>query len=84
MIGIVTNRVGESFKVDIGGSVQASLPGLAFEGATKRNRPNLQVLYSCHKVSGGWQRVLWWAYQSGDPRLKRWRCLWVSFNPVRY
>ena len=57
MIGIVTNRVGDSFKVDIGGSVQASLPGLAFEGATKRNRPNLQVLYSCHKVSGGWQRV---------------------------
>ena len=43
VIGIVTNRIGESFKVDIGGSIQASLSGLAFEGATKRNRPNLQV-----------------------------------------
>ncbi|KPP60616.1 exosome complex component RRP40-like [Scleropages formosus] len=36
-------RVGDTFKVDVGGSEQASLSYLAFEGATKRNRPNVQV-----------------------------------------
>lgn len=29
--------------MDVGGSEQASLSYLAFEGATKRNRPNVQV-----------------------------------------
>ena len=43
VIGIVTNKTGENFKVDIGTSMPASLSFLAFEGATKRNRPNLQV-----------------------------------------
>jgi hypothetical protein len=33
----------ESFAVDIGGPFRALLPVLAFEGATKRNRPHLQV-----------------------------------------
>ncbi|CAI9549472.1 unnamed protein product, partial [Staurois parvus] len=31
------------FKVDIGGSDQASLSYLFFEGATKKNRPNIKV-----------------------------------------
>lgn len=43
VIGIVTSKSGDVFKVDIGGSEQASLSYLAFEGATKRNRPNVQV-----------------------------------------
>lgn len=43
VIGIVTARSGDVFKVDCGGSEQASLSYLAFEGATKRNRPNVQV-----------------------------------------
>lgn len=43
MIGIVTVKSGDVFKVDVGGSEQASLSYLAFEGATKRNRPNVQV-----------------------------------------
>ena len=43
MIGIVTTKSGDVFKVDVGGSEQASLSYLAFEGATKRNRPNVQV-----------------------------------------
>ncbi|XP_078116087.1 exosome complex component RRP40 [Sander vitreus] len=43
IIGIVTVKSGDIFKVDFGGSEQASLSYLAFEGATKRNRPNVQV-----------------------------------------
>ena len=33
----------ESYRVDIGGPHPAALPVLAFEGATKRNKPNLEV-----------------------------------------
>lgn len=43
VIGVVTQRLGEGHRVDIGSAHQASLDALAFEGATKRNRPNLKV-----------------------------------------
>ncbi|XP_003940110.1 exosome complex component RRP40 isoform X1 [Saimiri boliviensis] len=43
VIGIVTAKSGDIFKVDVGGSEPASLSYLSFEGATKRNRPNVQV-----------------------------------------
>ncbi|RKP11728.1 hypothetical protein BJ684DRAFT_12538, partial [Piptocephalis cylindrospora] len=43
VIGIVTGRMGEAYRVDIGTASPATLPMLAFEGATKRNRPNLTV-----------------------------------------
>ncbi|RUS17964.1 hypothetical protein BC937DRAFT_89304 [Endogone sp. FLAS-F59071] len=43
VIGIVTARIAEGFKVEIGAAHQALLPLLAFEGATKKNRPNLAV-----------------------------------------
>lgn len=43
VIGIITNRGSDSYKVDIGGALPASLPSLAFEGATKKNKPNLQI-----------------------------------------
>ena len=43
VIGIVTNRGSDSYKVDIGGAMPASLPSLSFEGATKKNKPNIQV-----------------------------------------
>ncbi|XP_038625628.1 exosome complex component RRP40 [Tachyglossus aculeatus] len=43
VIGIVTARTGDTFRVDFGGSETASLSYLAFEGATKRNRPDVQV-----------------------------------------
>ncbi|KAJ2925618.1 hypothetical protein H1R20_g11475, partial [Candolleomyces eurysporus] len=43
VIGVVTQRLGEGYRVDIGEAHQASLDALAFEGATKRNRPNLKV-----------------------------------------
>lgn len=44
VIGIVIAKSGDIFKVDVGGSEPASLSYLAFEGATKRNRPNVQVI----------------------------------------
>lgn len=43
VIGVVVARSGENWRVDIGSAHMAILDGLAFEGATKRNRPNLKV-----------------------------------------
>ncbi|KAJ8700078.1 exosome non-catalytic core subunit rrp40, variant 3 [Pleurotus ostreatus] len=43
VIGVIILRSGEGFRVDIGSAHTASLDGLAFEGATKRNKPNLKV-----------------------------------------
>lgn len=40
---MVTQKVGDIFKVDIGGSDLASLSYLAFEGTSKKNRPDVQV-----------------------------------------
>ena len=43
VIGVVLAKAGDTFKVDIGTSEAASLSYLALEGATKKNRPNVQV-----------------------------------------
>ncbi|RDD40230.1 Exosome complex component RRP40 [Trichoplax sp. H2] len=43
VIGIVTNKSGDNFSVDVGASSQAMLSYLRFEGATKRNRPNVEI-----------------------------------------
>lgn len=43
VVGVVVNRSGDTFKVDIGSSEQASLSYLAFDGATKKNRPDVQI-----------------------------------------
>ncbi|XP_002730573.1 exosome complex component RRP40-like [Saccoglossus kowalevskii] len=43
ILGIVISKAGDVFKVDIGSSEMATLSYLAFEGATKRNRPNVQI-----------------------------------------
>ena len=43
MIGIVKFKSKEYYAVDLGGPHLATLPILAFEGATLRNRPNLQT-----------------------------------------
>jgi len=43
VVGTVILRLGESYKVDIGAGQGAMLDGLAFEGASRRNRPNLKV-----------------------------------------
>ena len=43
VVGIIAGRSGEGWRVDIGAAHFALLDGLAFEGATKRNKPNLKV-----------------------------------------
>ena len=46
VVGVVTSRSGEGWRVDIGSAHTAYLDGLAFEGATKRNKPNLKAWLS--------------------------------------
>ena len=41
VVGVITGRQGDVYKVDIGSSDQAFLSYLSFEGSTKRNRPNI-------------------------------------------
>mmetsp|Transcript_125481 Transcript_125481/g.349249 ORF Transcript_125481/g.349249 Transcript_125481/m.349249 type:complete len:228 (+) Transcript_125481:119-802(+) len=43
VVGIVTYRSAEAYKVDIRAPCLAHLPTLAFNGATRRNRPALEV-----------------------------------------
>lgn len=43
VIGIVREKHADNFKVDIGAASLASLSILGFEGATKKNRPNVFV-----------------------------------------
>jgi len=43
VVGIVVYRMGEAYKVDIKASSQAYLPNLSFNGATRRNRPVLEL-----------------------------------------
>lgn len=43
VVGVVVEKLSEEYRVEIGSSSTASLPVLAFDGATRRNRPNLHV-----------------------------------------
>jgi exosome complex RNA-binding protein Rrp4 len=43
VIGVVASRHAENYKVDVGASSLVQLDALAFDGASKRNKPNLQV-----------------------------------------
>lgn len=43
VIGIVEERMGDYYRCNIFGPHSALLPTLAFEGATKRNKPNLST-----------------------------------------
>ena len=43
VLGVVIEKHGESYSVDIGGPHRAALSGIAFEGASRRNRPHLEV-----------------------------------------
>jgi exosome complex component RRP40 len=45
VIGIIMAKGGDNFRVDIGSSEPATLSYLSFEGATKRNRPDVKVMY---------------------------------------
>lgn len=43
VVGIIVKKTGDVFKVDIGCSEHASLSAFAFEGATKKQKPDLQM-----------------------------------------
>ncbi|CAH0564664.1 unnamed protein product [Brassicogethes aeneus] len=43
VVGIVTKKAGDTLRVDIGSAEFASLSLLAFEGATKKQKPDAQV-----------------------------------------
>lgn len=43
VIGVVTQKAGDIFRVDIGANELSALPYLSFEGATKKNRPDVQI-----------------------------------------
>lgn len=43
VIGTVVQKAGDIFRVDIGASEPAAISYLAFEGATKKNRPDINV-----------------------------------------
>ncbi|XP_059149419.1 exosome complex component RRP40-like [Physella acuta] len=43
VLGIVTQKAGDIFRVDIGSSELAGLSYLSFEGSTKRNRPDVKI-----------------------------------------
>jgi hypothetical protein len=43
VIGIVDDRSSANYRLNIWGSAMGSLPLLAFDGATKRNKPDLKV-----------------------------------------
>lgn len=43
VLGIVVDKLGETFSVNIKANARASLHMLAFEGATRRNRPSLSA-----------------------------------------
>lgn len=46
VIGIITERHGDNYKVDIGCSQVATLSILAFEGASRKNKLNIKVTLS--------------------------------------
>lgn len=43
VVGVVVKKVGDTLKIDIGSAEFASLTMLAFEGATKKQKPDVQV-----------------------------------------
>eukprot|EP00300_Choanocystis_sp_HF-7_P009894 c16687_g1_i3.p1 GENE.c16687_g1_i3~~c16687_g1_i3.p1 ORF type:complete len:179 (+),score=34.10 c16687_g1_i3:334-870(+) len=43
VIGRVVEKHADNYRLDIGSATTASLNTIAFEGATKRNRPNIEI-----------------------------------------
>ena len=46
VIGVIKEKFAEEYAVDINSSFEGRLNTVAFEGATKRNRPYLKVPFS--------------------------------------
>lgn len=43
VIGVITARVGEAYKINLDSNTISTLPFTGFEGNSKKNRPNLSV-----------------------------------------
>jgi exosome complex component RRP40 len=43
VVGVISDRNAEFYRVRLHGTIMAILPVLAFDGATKRNKPNLAI-----------------------------------------
>jgi hypothetical protein len=43
VVGVVVDKLSEAYRVRLHGTTTAQLPLLAFDGATKRNKPSLEV-----------------------------------------
>jgi exosome complex component RRP40 len=43
VVGVVLERRMETYRIEIGGTCAASLPHLAFDGASRRNKPDLPI-----------------------------------------
>jgi hypothetical protein len=43
VLGVIIARHADGYRVDLGSAQMAQLDALAFEGATKRSKPNLKV-----------------------------------------
>jgi exosome complex component RRP40 len=57
----VIQKLGDAFKVDIGTAHAAVLSLTAFEGASKRNRPNINVsgyIYLCISIQKSHKNIL--------------------------
>lgn len=70
VVGVITARHAEGYRVDIGSSQYAALDALAFEGATKRSKPNLKVrllLMSCNRSHEHGRSVLLYMAESHKP-----------------
>ena len=59
VLGVVVAKAGDLFRVDIGTSQPASLSYMAFEGATKRNRPNVNIGDVIYAKVCRFQRLIW-------------------------
>ena len=43
VVGVIKNKIGDNFIVDINAPMEGILGGLEFDGATKRNKPSLNI-----------------------------------------
>ncbi|KAJ3972957.1 hypothetical protein EV361DRAFT_867277 [Lentinula raphanica] len=72
VVGVVVQKQGEGFRVDIGSAHSANLDGLAFEGATKRNKPNLKVARDFISLDSNGAKATGWklAHKDMEPELE--------------
>jgi hypothetical protein len=78
VIGVVLGRSADGWRVDVGSAHPALLDGLAFEGATKRSKPNLKVRSSpvAHSLTQSLSRSVPWFTRACPSHIKTWSPNW--------